>query len=144
VGIAVLIVDPLNHPDAILVGERRGSHGAATFATPGGHLEYGEGFSECGLREVKEETNLDLVAPLRHVYTCNTVFAESRKHYVTLFLKGSISQAAGGSELRTLEPDKCVGWVWLRWDELRRRHRSGELQVFPTLATLLEDETFVL
>lgn len=145
VGIAVLIVDPSNHPGSILVGERRGSHGAATFATPGGHLDFGEGFSECGVREVKEETNLDLAPPLQHVYTCNTVFAESHKHYVTLFMKGTIIGGAdGGSALRTMEPDKCVGWVWMRWDELQQKHRSGEVRVFPTLATLLEDETFVL
>lgn len=149
VGIAVLIVSPSTHPGAILVGERRGSHGAATFATPGGHLDFGEGFSECGLREVKEETNLDLTAPLQHVYTCNTVFAESQKHYVTLFMKGAISDgdgdgAGGVSALRTMEPDKCVGWVWMRWDELQQKHRSGEVRVFPTLATLLEDDTFVL
>jgi hypothetical protein len=35
IGIGVLIVDPQNHPGAILIGERKGSHGAATFATPG-------------------------------------------------------------------------------------------------------------
>ena len=58
VGVAVLLVDRERHPGCILVGERKGSHGAATFATPGGGLEFGESWSECGVREVKEETNL--------------------------------------------------------------------------------------
>lgn len=57
VGVGVLITDA-EHPGCVLVGERRGSHGAKTFATPGGHLEYVEEFDECARREVKEETNL--------------------------------------------------------------------------------------
>ncbi len=142
IGIGVLIVDPTNHPGCILIGERKGSHGAATFATPGGHLEYGEEWSECGLREVKEETNLDLVAPLAHVYTTNALFPDAKKHYVTLFLQGEIAPAS--APLQLMEPDKCKEWVWMSWQELKRKHAAEELNVFNTLKPLLADETFRL
>lgn len=141
-GVGVFVVDPVNHPGALLLGERIGSHGAATFATPGGHLEYGEEWNECGAREVKEETNLDLVTPLSHVYTTNALFPESHKHYVTLFLKGAVS--ASSAPLQTCEPHKCKGWEWITLADLRKQYREGKIQVFNTLKPLLEDDTFQL
>jgi len=115
---------------------------AVCCAIAGGHLEYGEEWSECGLREVKEETNLDLEAPLAHVYTTNALFPEAHKHYVTLFLRGCI--APDSAPLQLMEPDKCVGWEWVQWEELRRRHAAGEMCVFNTLKPLLADDTFRL
>ena len=58
IGVAVFIV----RDDKVLVGTRIGSHGSGTIALPGGHLELGEGMAECGVREVKEETGIDLEA----------------------------------------------------------------------------------
>eukprot|EP00968_Pinguiococcus_pyrenoidosus_P013984 scaffold1272_cov250-Pinguiococcus_pyrenoidosus.AAC.76 len=34
-GIGVMIVDPESHPGCVLVGRRRGSHGAGKYALPG-------------------------------------------------------------------------------------------------------------
>ena len=42
----------------VLVGRRRGSHGAGTWALPGGWLEVGEEFAVCGARELIEETGI--------------------------------------------------------------------------------------
>ncbi len=42
----------------ILLGQRKGAHGAGTWATPGGHLEFGESVKACATRELLEETGL--------------------------------------------------------------------------------------
>ena len=56
VGVAVIIM----RQNTILLGERIGAHGANTWATPGGHLEFGEAVEQCAIREVYEETGLNL------------------------------------------------------------------------------------
>ena len=46
VGVGVVIM----RNGKILLGERIGSHGANTWATPGGHLEVGESIEACAAR----------------------------------------------------------------------------------------------
>ena len=48
----------------LLLGRRKGSHGEGEYAYPGGHLEHLETFAQCGAREVREETGLE-IGPLR-------------------------------------------------------------------------------
>ena len=109
VGVGVLIV----RGDRVLLGERRGSHGAGTWAPPGGHLEFGETVEACARREAAEETGLALGTVREGPYTVDTFPAEGR-HYVTLF---AVATGAVG-EPRVLEPAKCAGWEWHRWRAL--------------------------
>ena len=103
VGVGVLIIEQ----GKILLGKRKGAHGAGTWSAPGGHLEFGESIEDCARREALEETNLTLMDLRPGPYT-NTVFEAERQHYVTVFV---LANHAGGL-LKTMEPDKCEGWVW--------------------------------
>ena len=109
VGVGVLVC----HDGRILIGERRGSHGASTWALPGGHLDFGESVEACAARELEEETGLSLSAVQQLSFTTD-FFPESGKHYVTLFVEAL--DVAGTVETR--EPDKCAGWHWCQWDAL--------------------------
>lgn len=53
-GVGVLVIEN----GRVLLGKRKGSHGAGTWSAPGGHLEYGESIENCAEREVLEETGL--------------------------------------------------------------------------------------
>jgi 8-oxo-dGTP diphosphatase len=108
----------------VLLGERRGSHGAGTWALPGGHLQAGETPEQCATREVLEETGLLIDALQRGPYTSD-VIAPQGLHYVTLFV---MAHAATG-EPQVREPAKCAGWSWHRWDALPQ-------PLFAPLATL--------
>lgn len=69
----------------LLVGRRLSSHGKGTWQFPGGHLEYGEEYFDCAVRETLEETGLKVKA-VKLARVANSVFVEDRKHYITLFV----------------------------------------------------------
>jgi 8-oxo-dGTP diphosphatase len=109
VGVGVLVVGS----GGILLGKRKGSHGAGTWSAPGGHLEFGESVEDCARREVLEETNL-IIKNLRLGPFTNNIFESEKKHYVTLFV---IAARASGT-LTNREPRKCEGWAWFQWSNL--------------------------
>ncbi|DAZ96197.1 TPA: hypothetical protein N0F65_012387 [Lagenidium giganteum] len=114
VGVGVLLTSP-EHPHCVLVGKRKGSHGAGRLALPGGHLEMYESWEECGSREVKEETDIDM-KDLRFAYVTNDPMEEEDKHYITIFLHAVVPS---GQVPRNMEPNKCEGWIWEPWQQLR-------------------------
>ena len=109
VGVGVLIV----RDGRVLLGRRRGAHGAGDWALPGGHLEPGEAIADCARREVLEETGLR-VGAIEHAGFSADVFAAEERHYVTLFVR--TDDALGEPALR--EPERCEGWTWFDWDAL--------------------------
>lgn len=109
VGVAVIVT----RGDRILLGQRKGSHGAETWALPGGHLEFGESLEACARREVFEETGL-LVGGIRRVDFTNDLFRAEGKHYVTLF----VAADCGAGEPLLREPEKCARWGWFAWSSL--------------------------
>lgn len=119
VGVGVIVV----RDGLVLLGKRTGSHGAGTWALPGGHLEFGESVAECAAREVLEETGLVVHDFAPAPYTSD-VFASENKHYVTLFVTTHCN-----GEPAICEPEKCLEWGWFRWSDLPE-------PLFPPLATL--------
>lgn len=108
VGIGVMIFKD----GQILLGRRKGSHGAGQYAFPGGHLEYAESFEDCARREVREECGLE-ITNIRFLYVAN-LLKYLPKHYVHLTL---LADWAGG-EPSVLEPDKSEEWRWYDLDGL--------------------------
>ena len=105
VGIGVILVNPDGH---ILIGKREGSH-APYWSIPGGYLEPGEPFETAAIREVKEETGLEIANPSVICVTNNlqTHKAEGL-HVISVCLLAT--EFSGNLAVR--EPEKCSGWQW--------------------------------
>jgi 8-oxo-dGTP diphosphatase len=67
VGVGVIVL----RNGLVLLGRRIGSHGAGSWALPGGHLEFGESVEQCAAREVLEETGLDIQVVVREPAKCS-------------------------------------------------------------------------
>ncbi len=111
----------------ILVGLRKSALGRGTWALPGGRLEPGETPAQCGVREVLEETGLQ-VGPLRPLVFAHTVFRRPDIHYITLLFSGD----SGEGPPQLLEPEKCEEWRWVNADEVPE-------PVFAPLSEALEE-----
>ena len=115
VGLGIIIV---NKDGNILVGRRKNSH-ARKFSIPGGHLEMGETFEQGAIREIKEETNLDISDPRVIAVTNNLeTFKQEGKHYISVILL--VRKYSG--ELKNMEPEKCEGWNWVDPKRLPQPH----------------------
>ena len=66
----------------------------------------------CAIREVEEETNLD-IENVSNVIVTNDPNMDNGKHYVTIFMKGNVKE--GSKLLNNNEPEKCEKWEWILW-----------------------------
>jgi 8-oxo-dGTP diphosphatase len=96
-----------------LMGQRRGTHGKDTWSVPGGHLELGESWEECAIREITEETGMT-IHNIRFLAATNDVFPESGKHYVSIWLEADWL----GGEPTITEPDKYTDQGWYDFGSL--------------------------
>ncbi|KAJ2551772.1 hypothetical protein EV175_003567 [Coemansia sp. RSA 1933] len=124
VGVGCFVTKRENGETYFLIGQRKGSHGSGAWGLPGGHLEMGEEWATCAKREVLEECGIELLPDLEleHVATGNSIFAKEvpMKHYITLYMASKTPTEFKGS-VRLMEPDKCLQWVWITWEELVAR-----------------------
>lgn len=105
IGLGVLI---FNEQNEILLGKRINSHGASSWGPPGGHLEFGESFEECAIRETEEETALKITSPTFLSIT-NDFFEFDQKHYVSIFMSADMPK---NQKIKNLEPHKIEEWKW--------------------------------
>ena len=111
VGVGVMVE---RHDGLVLLGLRKGSHGAGEWSFPGGHLELGESPKDCARRELMEETGI-YVKRFEEKGWSNDVMADEGLHYVTLFMKAAVPI---GTVAKLNEPDKSSEWKWFSLDFL--------------------------
>ncbi|MFT5896803.1 MAG: 8-oxo-dGTP diphosphatase [bacterium] len=109
IGVGVLIIKD----GRLLLGKRCGSHGAGSWAHPGGHLESGESVAVCAIRETAEETGL-VISETRNVGFTNDLFEKEGRQYITLVVE-AISFTGVPA---VLEAYKCEEWRWFSKNEI--------------------------
>ncbi len=109
----------LNKEGKILLGKRHPDpdkadsafRSAGEWSLPGGKLDWGETFEEGAIREVKEETGLDIKNPkVISVHNCKNEHA----HFMTV---GLVAEEYSG-EPQVMEPDEMTEWAWYSFDAL--------------------------
>ncbi|KAK1983935.1 NUDIX domain-containing protein [Colletotrichum cereale] len=140
VGVAAIIQ---RKDGRIIVGQRKSSHGAGTIQLPGGHLEFGESFFLCAERETLEETGLR-VRGVKVAAVTNDVFGDLGKHYITIFVRCEMEDP--DAEPINVEPEKCAGWSWVTWREVRDINEAAKepgggqrVKLFLPLQQLVEE-----
>ena len=109
VGLGTIVV----HGGKVLLGHRISTHGTGMWGFAGGHLEFGESFEECAIRECDEECGLKLRDITFYALT-NDVFEATGKHYITIFMRAEVDDPT----IINKEPDKHAEWKWFAWDNL--------------------------
>ena len=116
VGVAVFIL----RDEFVLLGRRRSQRGFGQWSTPGGHLEPGEDFEECAVREAQEEAGVE-IDNTKLVTVTNDVISGTGEHFVTVIM---IAQYAKG-RARVRERSNFFRWGWFDW-----RHPPSPLSAY--------------
>ncbi len=95
----------------LLVRHRKGNR--QYWVLPGGRLEYGETFEECAVREIKEETGLD-VEVVRFLFLSEAIAPDRSRHIVNVYLK---AKEIGGV-LKVGNEPVLAGVDYISMDEL--------------------------
>lgn len=100
-------------------------HGEGTWTMPGGKLEFGESFEEGAVREVKEETGIEIKNPK---VICVNNDKNEHAHFITI---GLLVTEFKGIE-KIMEPDEITIWKWFKSKELPKN-------IFPPSKKILEN-----
>jgi 8-oxo-dGTP diphosphatase len=126
VGVAVLIT----RGGQLLMIRRQGAHGAGSWATPGGHLDFGERPDQGAIREAREETGID-ATDLAFVALTNDRFEVEQKHYITIWFR--VRQFTGEPVIAS--PREISELGWFDWDALPQ-------PLFLPLASLVSGDSY--
>ena len=87
----------------VLLGRRRGGFGAGTWGLPQGYVEYDEDYLSAAIREVKEETGLDV--EIRSVINVVSNLLSPDLHTLGIVLRANVigGELRAGDDLETLE-----------------------------------------
>ena len=137
-GVVVLI----EKEGTILLGKRRGGFGAGMWGLPQGYIEYDEDFLTAAIREVKEETGLDV--EIRAILSVVSNLLSPGLHTLAIVLLAGVAggKLRAGDDLETLEwvplsgplPDMAFEadeWIIARYQKIGL---EGTLPVDPDFA----------
>jgi ADP-ribose pyrophosphatase YjhB (NUDIX family) len=119
--VSVVVV---NEGKILLVRHRKGTR--HYWVLPGGRLEYGETFNECAVRELKEETGLDIEVE-RFLFISEAIAPDRSRHIVNVYLKAKV---VGGTMKVGNEP-VLAGVDFIALSELER------VTLFPPIGKIL-------
>lgn len=116
IGVGVII---FNENKQLLLGLRNSDpdkadselHLEGTWTMPGGKVEFGESFEEAGIREVKEETDLNV----EEVEVIS--FTNDKNQYAQFVTAGMIAKKYTGN-VKVMEPDEIIDWKWFDLNNL--------------------------
>lgn len=132
VGVGVLIWKG-DGKEYLLLGKRRGSHGAGKWSLPGGHIDLGEHWEETCVRETLEECDIRIDGVCQDPFITNNVMEDEGLHYITIFCQAVWDK----KQEPVLKPEeKFEEWRWVPWGEWE------ELDLFAGLAKRLEIEHY--
>ena len=99
----------------VLLVKRKRAHGAGSWSTPGGYLEFGESLASCAKREAREETGVN-IARLKIVAITNDLFKRPVTHFVTIWM--TCARVSGRARVNS--PDEVEEVGWFPWNRLPR------------------------
>jgi len=98
--VSILVVED----DRILLGKRSGQPGKGLWALPSGYIEFDEDFITAAIREVREETGLDVA--INAVLHVESSFLSPQYHFLGIYL---LAHVLGGS-LAASDDLETVSW----------------------------------
>lgn len=114
VGVSIIV----RRGDLVIMGKRKGKHGDGTYAFVGGAEEATEEPIDAAVRELLEETGIEVKASdLTYVDFVTTYHPEAKTRWLTVYYE---TRVPDGIEPKLVEPDKCEGWGWYHRDDLPR------------------------
>jgi ADP-ribose pyrophosphatase YjhB (NUDIX family) len=109
-----------NQHGQVLLGKRKNSYKAGYYGLPGGRVEVNEPLSEAIVREVKEETGLE-ISNLKYL----GVIRENQGDYDFIHFVYMAQNVTNDPVL--CEPEKCAGWEWFDLDAVGESILPGHL-----------------
>ena len=111
----IIVIREFHGKKEVLLSQRRRSDGTAgEYAVPGGKQRGDETLEECAIRELKEETNLEIIKsrPVS-IYITHKDYMQNK---AVMSVGVLVDEWIG--ELKTLEPNKHCGWMWYDFSDL--------------------------
>ncbi|MBU6450220.1 MAG: NUDIX hydrolase [Cyanobacteria bacterium REEB67] len=120
--VSVIVVS--DEKKILLVKHRKGNR--QYWVLPGGRLEYGETFVECAVREMREETGLDVEVD-DFVYLSEAIAPDRSRHIVNIYLTAHVV----GGTLQVGDEPVLAGVDFVPIEELSR------LTLFPPVGKVV-------